>query len=328
MTVREIAKLAGTSPATVSRFFTGAENVSPDIRNKILAVLGEDADSPIVQKRKTGVIAVIVPHLRLAYYRELMCLFLEISPEFNMHPVFVPADSDSLNSIKSELLRLRPDGMVLLDEKTKLPVRDLGEKLKIPTVLCGEISSSSNRTIAVHVNDSLAAYEGTQYLLSLGHHQIVFFSDNRLGVDASYQRLSGCRKAMSEAGLPIDDRYIQYGHLRYESGYLLAEKIVKENLPFTAVFAFSDEMAQGAVNALSDSGIRVPEDVSVMGFDDLPLAESMRPRLTTIHQPLGQFIREILTYFSSPADYGKEKEVLLQHRLIVRDSCRAINGKG
>ena len=128
---------------------------------------------------------------------------------------------------------------------------------------------------------------------------------------------------MAEAGLDFGEPYVQYAPLRYESGYSLASGIIKEKLDFTAIFAFSDEMAHGAVNALIDAGYRVPEDISVMGFDDLPLAEEMRPKLTTIHQPLEQFVHEILNYFSFPVAQEKGREIMLKHSLIERGSCKA-----
>lgn len=323
MTVREIAKLAGVSPATVSRYFTGAENVSRDNCRKIEAVLGEDAAVLAAQKRRSGPVVLAVPHMKLEYYKELMNLFTELAPERGMQSVFIPTYRLSEAEFRTKLARLRPAGLVLLDEQSEFSLKAVAESMKIPVMLCGELSLYSRELTAVHVNDALAAYEGTKYLLSLGHRKIVFFSNHGKGVDASHQRLSGCSRAMNEAGLEFGEPYVQYAPLRYESGYSLASKIIREKLDFSAIFAFSDEMAHGAVNALIDAGYRVPEDISVMGFDDLPLAEEMRPKLTTIHQPLEQFVYEILNYFSFPVAQEKGREIMLKHSLIERESCKA-----
>ena len=88
------------------------------------------------------------------------------------------------------------------------------------------------------------------------------------------------------------------------------------------------EEARGAMDALLDSGLKIPEDVSVLGFDDLPLAERIRPKLTTIHQPLDLIVSEILNYFSIPVLQEKGREILLKHSLVMRDSCMALPEKG
>lgn len=320
MTVREIAKLAGVSPATVSRYFTGAENVSEPIAAKIRDVLGEDERAQAAGTQ-TGPIVLIVPKKRMAFYTELIQRFMENVPLYGLQIFLLPVYRMEAGKLKSILLKLKPSGLILFEEDDELPIQDIAHKLGIPVVLCGEASASMQSGEYIHVNDVVAAYEGTKYLLGLGHTKIVFFTNYGMGINASYQRMAGCTRAMTEAGLEFAEPYVKYGALVYENGYQFAQKLVKEQLDFTAIFAFSDEMACGAVNGLKDMGLRVPEDVSVLGFDDLPMAEQIRPRLTTMHQPLDDFVRCTVEYFLKENMAEVSRELLLPHSIIIRDSC-------
>ena len=154
----------------------------------------------------------------------------------------------------------------------------------------------------------------------------MFFSNHAKGVNASYQRISGCSKAMAEAGLPFDEPYIRYGALTFENGYRFAQESIKGEVPFSAIFCFSDEMAKGAICGLHDLGIKVPEDISVLGFDDLPFTEEMRPQLTTIHQPLDDFVRSTINIFFNDDFSMCGKELIMQYSIIKRDSCSTKKG--
>lgn len=282
MTVREIARQAGVSAATVSRYFTGTEKVSEDVRCKIQSVLGDDVSSGKRSRHKNRLMVMIVPHMRLAFYQELMKRFMEKVSPYGIQLIFLPIFNSDAAQVRALLKRLRPDGLVILEEPVTVPILDIAYEMKIPVVVCGETLSNIRSAVIIHVNDISAAYDGTKYLLSLGHREIMFFSNHAKGVNASYQRISGCSKAMAEAGLHFDEPYIRYGELTFENGYRFAQESIKGEVPFSAIFCFSDEMAKGAICGLHDLGIKVPEDISVLGFDDLPFTEEMRPQLTTI----------------------------------------------
>lgn len=329
MTVREIARRAGVSAATVSRYFTGTENVSAAAAAKIAAVLEAAGQKEVKRaRRKSGLLALIVPHMRLAFYSELMKRFMERVPAYGMQLVFLPIWDMEPAQCRAMLIRLRPDGLILLEDTVGIPVLRLAQELDIPVVVCGETLPQAQQAITMHVNDMAAAYEGTRYLLELGHRDIVFFSNHAQGVNASYQRISGCSKAMTENGLTFGDPYVRYGELIYENGYRFAQEIVTGGLRFTAIFAFSDEMARGAIYGLRDLGVRVPQDVSVLGFDDLPLAEETRPRLTTIHQPLDDLVKSTIDIFFNEDYSMRSKELVMPYSIVKRDSCACRDAGG
>ncbi len=322
MTVREIAKRAGVSPATVSRYFTGAQNISEDSAQKIRAVVQEQgAQRPVRMRRKSGVLVMAVPHMRLGFYAEVMRQFMEKVPGYGMQLVFLPIWGLGPEALTAQLKRLAPDGLILLEEDERLPVLDVAREMQLPTVICGEAVRNSQQVVTVRVNDMVAAYEGTRYLLSLGHRDIVFFANHARGINASYQRISGCSMAMTEQGLRFGEPYVRYGDLYYENGYRFANEIATGGLRFSAIFAFSDEMARGAIDALQDLGLRVPQDVSVMGFDDLSLAAQTRPRLTTIHQPIDEFVQCTVDMFFNEDFSMRSREIVMPHRIVERDSC-------
>ncbi|MFR8169996.1 MAG: LacI family DNA-binding transcriptional regulator [Marvinbryantia sp.] len=320
MTVREVAKRAGVSPATVSRYFTGAENVSEPIAAKIREVLGEEEQA---ERGKNGPIVLVVPQKRMAFYTELMQRFMEHMPLYDFQIILLPVSRMEAGQLKQMLTRVRAQGLILFEEDGDFPIHELAHKMGIPVVLCGEASVSMQSGAYIHVNDVAAAYEGTKYLLSLGHKKIVFFTNYGVGINASYQRMIGCARAMEEAGLSFAEPYVRYGTLIYENGYRYAQELVREKLDFTAIFAFSDEMACGAVRGLQDLGVRVPEEVSVLGFDDLPVAEQLRPQLTTMHQPLDDFVRCTVEFFRKGNMVEVSREIMLPHSMIVRGSCLA-----
>ena len=249
----------------------------------------------------------------------------KVSP-YGIQLIFLPIFNSDAAQVRTLLKRLRPDGLVILEEPVTVPILDIAHEMKIPVVVCGETLSNIRSAVIIHVNDISAAYDGTKYLLSLGHREIMFFSNHAKGVNASYQRISGCSKAMAEAGLPFDEPYIRYGELTFENGYRFAQESIKGEVPFSAIFCFSDEMAKGAICGLHDLGIKVPEDISVLGFDDLPFTEEMRPQLTTIHQPLDDFVRSTINIFFNDDFSMCGKELIMQYSIIKRDSCSIKKG--
>ncbi|MFA9379838.1 MAG: substrate-binding domain-containing protein, partial [Acetanaerobacterium sp.] len=128
-----------------------------------------------------------------------------------------------------------------------------------------------------------------------------------------------------EAGLVFDEKLTRCGDVIDEVGYRYTQELIREGADFTAIFAFSDEMAIGAINALYDNGLRVPEDISVLGFDDLPIAMRIRPALTTIHQPLHEIVSRTLDVFTDQNLNMANMAITLPHTVCERATCRRIN---
>ena len=318
LTTRVIAAKAGVSPASVSRYYTGSGPLSPDLVVKIEEAIKSLGGSVDVKRDQPKTILVLLSHLHFSFYsRALQGLMDQHSGEYTFYILkYEPGHPEAVRTFVS---RFRPSGVIYFEEEIDQEVLSFLQKQGIRTVMCGGVAPDPGSDM-IHVNDIKAAYDGTRYLLELGHRQILFLSDEISKIGAGYQRIAGCRKAMEEAGLPMPESHVRCSAVTFEAGYDEVSHAIRRGTRFTAVFAFSDEMAVGAMAALSDAGIRVPEDVSVLGYDDLPVAIHVRPRLTTIHQPIDMFVRKALELFDRERPELTE-ELLLPHSISLRESC-------
>jgi LacI family repressor for deo operon, udp, cdd, tsx, nupC, and nupG len=258
------------------------------------------------------------------FFSDIILGIRKIADE-NGYNVFL---GDTQNDVHREIAFTRliherlADGIILLTARMpKSKIKELSTKgpvvlaceyingLDIPTVSIDNISSS--RKVVDH-------------LVSLGHQRIGFIS-GPLEVVLSRDRLKGFREANLQHGIKIEESLIQEGDFSLKSGYQLALRLISINPPPTAIFASNDEMAIGAIQALHHKGYRVPEDISVIGFDDIKFSEFIQPRLSTVSQPrfdIGVKSMELLLkeIRNEPI---RQKRVVLKDELVIRDSCGA-----
>ncbi len=293
--------------------------------DKIDKVLESNGLNPLrFSKTPDHIIGVSVPNLKCRFYSEVIQEIIEQIPEYNLQIVFIPSLENDHQSFRSMVKKLNLEGIIFLEENVNKEDLDMVQDMHINAIMCGAASSMSHVAM-VHVNDLAGAYEGTKYLISLGHKKIAFLSHYTYEISVGFQRLSGCRKAMEEAGMEFNEDLIRYSDVSYEDGYRDIQDLLKDHQDFTAVFAFSDEMAIGAMNALYDNGICVPDDVSVLGFDDLPIATRVRPTLTTVHQPLKQIVKNTLNILANPDSSMSNTAIIVPYQIYERASCRKIN---
>ena len=318
--VRKIAAEAKVSPATVSRYFTGRESISPALSNRIEEALRRMGETAADKRPLKPVILILLTHLRYSFFSRAIQELLE--REYSEHYTFllVRYDPDYPEGTRGVVNRVHPVGVIYFEEEIDSGILRYIQGSGVRTVMCGGVAVDEGSQM-IHVNDIRAAYDGTRYLLDLGHRDILFLSDDISKIGAGYQRIAGSRKAMEERGLFLPGEAVICGSVTYESGYEAIRTALQKGPRFTAVFAFSDDLAVGAMAALFDAGFRVPEDVSVLGYDDLLLAQRIRPRLTTIHQPIDQFIRQALELFSMEKPV-LSAEVLLPYSIAERESCK------
>lgn len=324
ITTRKLAAAAGVSPASVSRYFNGTEEVSDDIASRIEGAMQALGCHEVSRKSRRKIILVLLSHLRFSFYSRALAELLEQERDGDMTFALLRYDPDSPEAVRSFVTRMKPAGAVYFEEEIDNAILKYLQDCGIRTVMCGGVALNHGSDM-VHVNDIMAAYDGTNYLLDLGHKEILFLSDEVRKIGAGFQRLTGSRKAMEERGLAVDENTVLYGGVTFESGYAAIRTALNRKQRFTAVFAFSDEIAVGAMAALYDAGLSVPGDVSVLGYDDLSIASRVRPALTTIHQPIDGFVKKTLELFSRPAE-ELNSEILLQYAIVERESCRKIDG--
>ena len=318
-TVRAIAAEAKVSPATVSRYFTGSEAVSPLLSHDIEEALKRMGERVEEKRPPKQVILILLTHLRYAFLSRTVEELLEQEHGKRYSFILARFDPENPDAVKGIVNRVHPTGVVYFEEEMDPAILRHIQDSGVRTVMCGGVAVDPASDM-IHVNDIRASFDGTRYLLDLGHRDILFLSDDISKIGAGYQRIAGARRAMEERGLELPEEAVRYGSVTFEGGYAATREALQAGQKFTAVFAFSDELAVGAMAALYDAGIRVPEDVSVLGYDDMPISSRVRPQLTTIHQPVDQFVQKTLELFDQE-EHHPGAEVLLPYTIIERASC-------
>ena len=318
-TVRAIAAEAKVSPATVSRYFTGSEAVSPLLSHDIEEALKRMGERVEEKRPPKQVILILLTHLRYAFLSRTVEELLEQEHGKRYSFILARFDPENPDAVKGIVNRVHPTGVVYFEEEMDPAILRHIQDSGVRTVMCGGVAVDPASDM-IHVNDIRASFDGTRYLLDLGHRDILFLSDDISKIGAGYQRIAGARHAMEERGLELPEEAVRYGSVTFEGGYAATREALQAGQKFTAVFAFSDELAVGAMAALYDAGIRVPEDVSVLGYDDMPISSRVRPQLTTIHQPVDQFVQKTLELFDQE-EHHPGAEVLLPYTIVERASC-------
>jgi LacI family transcriptional regulator len=334
LSIKDIAKQAGISPSTVSRVINGKKNVNSAKREQVLKLIEQTGYVPnkaarSMVLRRSFTVGIVIPDTFNVFQRELFSVIERNLESFGYHTLFLfvkfedLSEENCLNRLKAE----QPDGVIMLHE-IKNPV--FYEYLK--TIGIPVITATFNYPgiFSFHVNEERASLDAVNHLIGLGHRKILMISGD--GFTFGRQRAEGFFQALVAADIPWDENNVVYvRHYTAEFGmYGMRELLLRKNPgdDFTAVFAATDELAIGAIRALSDEGIRVPDDISVVGFDDIDISNYIMPRLTTVRQPIKEMgeltalaLHRCITgnVFSPPT--GKEQ--ILPHRLIIRKSTHA-----
>ncbi|WP_051476943.1 substrate-binding domain-containing protein [Arthrobacter sp. Br18] len=320
-TIRDVAKQAGVSPATVSRVVNGLVGYSDETRKRVedaVLRLNYEPDSlaRTLKTRQTSVIGLLAPMVSDALASQVMRGVEDAARE---HGYAVMLGRTGLKSayIAGYLRTLRTyraAGVILISAVITHDMRQLlGPAIPIISVAISDKSGSPS----VAINDELAAYDATRYLLKLGHRRIGLLAGDPVSIFVARPRRRGYERAMAEAGCsPV----IAEGTFFYESGAPGLEELLRQEPELTAVFAMSDEMGAAVVNELQKRGRRVPEDVSVLGFDNTSTSQHVHPPLSTIAQPLEDMGQMAVKKLLRSRDLGPR---IMPHRLIERGSTAA-----
>lgn len=290
LTMKDIAERAGVSVATVSRVLNNTKPVSSELKKKVLDIVKETGYKPnalarSLIKQRTGTIGVIIPDMDNETFADLI-KGIELITDRNDHVILV---TNTMGEVKKELEMFnlfeekRLDGIIFSGVSLTEKHIDFFEKYKIPTVLVGQTFNKLDFP-SVTIDNFQASFDITEYLIELGHQNIGMIRGPLYDIQAGKERLLGYKTALRENDFPVNNDFIIEGDFTITSGYKAMEEIWSNELKPTAIFSASDKMAIGALNYCLDHGLKVPEDVSIAGFDDMELATAVRPALTTIHQ--------------------------------------------
>ena len=327
-TIREVASAAGVSIATVSRVLNGRPDVAPETREAVLRVVRDQGFSMNRSARalsggKTGLVGVTLPIVQAAYFAFILSGAAEALYEQDMRMMLCPTlhQHEREVNLLDRLMHGTTDGAVLtLPEETNEELKAL-QRLGYPFVVVDPRVPLDEGIPAISAANASGARAAVAHLLSLGHRRIGAITGPAQWM-ASTERLNGMRGALAAAGVLPDPALVVESNFSIEDGERAARVLLDRTDRPTAVFAFNDNTAIGALRIARELGLRVPEDLSVVGFDDSEQAAIVTPALTTVRQPLAEMGRMAVSLLLRLIEHQRVEalNVELATRLIVRES--------
>lgn len=329
--ISDVARRAGVSTTTVSRVMNNkTSGVSGKTRERILAVMEEMNYRPSQLARSialshSNIIGVIIPDVSNLFYPQMLRGIDDYLSTRGYAMMLFNSDSDPERE-RHHLLTMvdnRVDGVILCsgvsNESFLREYRAYGTKL----ALIGRTFDSDYADCSITGDNERGMYASTSFMLGHGHRRILYL-DGTEGASGPIHRLRGYRHAMLDAGVPVDEKLILHGEFSIQYGYDMVQSLMEEGEEFTAIVTGSDLVAIGAVKALRSRGVRVPEDMEVIGFDNIELSEIYEPRLSTVSKPHYDIAAQAAKMLIAIIE-GEElpiRRMTVASTLILRDTTR------
>jgi LacI family transcriptional regulator len=327
LTIRQIADLAGVSIATVSRVLNGRGDVSDETRELVSRVIRENGYTANRSARglsagRTGLVGILVPLVYPAYFSAIVAGAAQALSERDLQIVLSPtgAEHDREVSVLDRLHALTDGALIILPEETSEELERLldgGYRF----VVLDPLMPLDDRIPAVSAAHTSGADQAIRHLLELGHRRIAHIT-GPLGWVATEDRRRGYRAALASAGILPDAALEIQAEPEIRPGREAALRLLELPERPTAIFAFNDNIAIGAIQAARARGLRVPDDVSIVGFDDVEHATIVTPMLTTVRQPLAEMGRTAVSLLNRLLERQNFEtlHIELATRLVVRES--------
>ncbi len=329
VTINDIAKLSGVSKATVSRVLNGSKPVSDQVRKKVMQAIEETGYKPSslarsLTTKETKLIGIVIPDVSNPVFSELVKGMEDKSGESGYNVLLC----NSYLSHKKELDYLEilrdkeVDGIIFLTTNETAEQTAFFKDFGKPVVVVDRQFQAMDLP-SVGIDDHKAAFTAVNYLINLGHKNIGMVRSALQDRSHGYNRYDGYCKAMEGAGLQVNPDNVIEGDFSVKSGYNAMLKLLSSGKPPSAVFFANDLMAVGGIRCITDSGMKVPDDISVMGFDDIPISSMFIPSITTTRQPffdIGSKAMEKLIDFIHKKEI--EQYTVFETDLMLRNSTK------
>ncbi|MFQ3648095.1 MAG: LacI family DNA-binding transcriptional regulator [Anaerolineae bacterium] len=335
ITIHDIARESGVSYSTVSRVLNGFEFVKEETRVKVLATADKLGYVANLQAKslaggRTRIIGLLVPGLDNGYIGEIVRGIDEEIAKLNYDLMLyttrrrIGSEAQYVRAISNGLT----DGLILIVPMLEKEYIDTLQEHNFPYVVVDQMSPQVHSSVVDSTNWQ-GAYDATRYLIELGHQRIGFIK-GLAPLQSAAERLQGYRAALVDHGIPYDESIVVQGDFFTPSGYTAGLTLLQRHPRPTAIFASNDLMAFGVMQAAREYGLRIPEDLSLVGFDDIPQAALVHPQLTTVRQPLEQMgriaVNLLIEQIESPDNPDRAiRRVTLATRLIERESCQRLS---
>lgn len=331
-TIKDVAKKANVSTATVSRILNGLPGYSDETRRKVQKVIEELGYQPnaiargLVNKR-TKTLGVLLPNVSSMFASEILNGIEDTAHESDYSVIVCNTDSNGVRTLKylQVLNEKRVDGIIFTSEELKEDYYKAMKEMNVPIVL---VSTASDLYLLpyVKVDDMRAAYSATEYLIKNGHKKIAMISGRREDPIAGVPRINGFKQALEDYGIPFEQNRITYGiDFGFKTGIMCMEELLKNAPDTTAIFAASDEIAIGAISVANKYNVKIPDQLSIIGYDNLKIAEMSVPPLTTVGQPLYEIGQTSANLLINMIDNnGPVKSKTISHKIIERQTVKKL----
>lgn len=335
-TLKDVAQRAGVTTATVSYTLSGKRPISEQTKRRVMEAIAEldyvpNLDARSLSMRDSMLIGVVVPQtepgdrlmFQNAFYSEILGS-IEYYARLEGYHTLISA-TDANESYLTLAKKRNLDGIIVIGMYPDEFYQQM-KKTQIPIVL---IDSYCNDHYYhnIRIDDAYGSYLATRHILENGHEHIAFFVGQMKENGVMKKRLLGYQQALQESGIPFRAEYVFEGQIDYSSGIKLANKLIASGLPATGVVAAADILAIGAIKGFFEAGKRIPEDYSVVGFDDVEVSQYLTPGLTTVRQQIslkGQKAVELLLKHIADPSLPKQEEIL-PLQLVVRGSVKKLH---
>lgn len=343
VTIKDIAKIAGVSHSTVSRSLNDSSEISEKTKERIKKIAEElgfefNNNARSLSTKKTGTIGIIFDK---GFDQENASLFfskllkeLRYSLERASFDAIIDFRANPFtgkNNIKKLINGNKIDGFIIVDEYIEEEDLKFIKEKKVPTVFVHNrpVYQKKYKLDYVMADHYKGGYLATQYLINMGHKQIITFTHKIYNKEYSEfeERTKGFVKAMEDNNLKISEKEIIRDEISFEYGREKIKEIVKKKKKFTAVYAQTDLLALGIIRGLRELNIKVPEEVSVIGYDNIEFGKFSEPELTTINQPTAKLAEEAVKLLTEKFDkkYNEvERKIIVEPNLVLRNSIKKI----
>ncbi|MGS2777923.1 LacI family DNA-binding transcriptional regulator [Robertmurraya sp. GLU-23] len=334
VTIKDVAKLAKVAPSTVSRVIANNPRISEKTKKKVREAMDELGYHPnfiarSLASQSTQAIGLVMPSstdvvFQNPFFPTVLRGLSEGAHEkhYALYMTTGKTDNEILDGVTQMVQGGRVDGVVLLYSKIEDKVLMYLQERGIPFVVIGKPFKHVEEITHVDNDNFRATKEVTEYLIQLGHDHIAFVGGN-LNLVVTVERLLGYEKALREAGIPLNDDYIVHEEFLREGGQEAVRELLSLKVPPTALVVADDLMALGVLNTLDELGIKVPEDISIISFNNVLVSEMSRPPLTSVDINIFDLGFEAARSLIQKIENPKEpiKRIIIPHQIVKRFSC-------
>lgn len=334
-TIKDVAKRANVSIATVSRILNKQKGYSKETKAKVMQVIEEMGYHPNriargLVKQKTNIIAVLLPEFASSFSTKVLKGIEAVTHEKGYS--IIVCNTGAFGGRTMEYIQVlreqKIDGLILTSLQLNEEQYEAIQALKIPIILISSISHNFPIPF-VKVDDERASYDATNYLIKKGHRKIAMIGGPMEDQVTGFPRYEGFQKAHLDNQLKFDKRLIVEGDFSFKSGKEAMRRLLQSNQTFTALFAASDDMAIGALSIAYEQNIKVPDQLSIIGYDDSHIAEMSIPPLTTVAQPLELMGRRAASRLIQMMEGKKTvSSLMMSHQIIERNTVQTFNCYG